>query len=251
MHIKSVGNDYKNQSDEYGSDGAPGQMVMSDGGPDRFGNQITIEQLFRGADASEICGCEAKNRYKISGAPQPLFISESSDCPERVCCGPQRSLTFNLHDGPNEEGLIIYKFEKSFHCQAACCDSLRPKLDIIDARTSVFMGRAFDPFKCCTIDNQLFDGNNNLVYTTKGPLIQFGVCCPCGNAEFPVVEANASGMAPASSGSITKVFNGLSEICLQANKFRIDFPRNAPPNRKPLLLGSALLLDIQYFEKQK
>lgn len=253
MIAKTVGSEYTTQYDEQGAE-APCQLVMGDSGPDIFGDQVTITQIFKAAEAAELCGCEARNRYTVTGAPQPLYISEESDCFERICCGPGRSLTFNLHDGPTESAPIVYKFNKSFHIQICCCDSLRPKMDIIDAHRGVFLGRAFDPCKWCTIDNRLYDANNKHIYTTTGPLCQGGVICPCGDSLFRIVEntpGHISGQPTAASGVITKVFNGLSEICLQVNKFRIDFPKDASPGDKTLLVGSALLLDIQYFEKQK
>eukprot|EP00397_Hematodinium_sp_SG-2012_P061833 GEMP01082537.1.p1 GENE.GEMP01082537.1~~GEMP01082537.1.p1 ORF type:complete len:247 (+),score=52.36 GEMP01082537.1:171-911(+) len=231
---------------------APKQHGMTDGGKgtarDDFGNSMIITQVMRGKDAVvEMCGCDVKNKYLVETVNRQFYISEESDCLERVCCGPQRSLTFRLHDGPTDGHPILYQFRKPCHCQALCCASCRPKMTVLDTKGNM-IGRAHDPWRCCVVDNFIYDTNNTLSYIIHGTACQIGLCCPCSSARFEIKHAEKTGNAP---GMLTKKFNGLQECCVQANKFVIDFPVNTPPEHKALIMGSTMLVDLQYFEKKQ
>ena len=79
---------------------------------DRFGDAFLIRQEFA---ALELCGCEAKNRYRvyqagaeesiksIDGLPSTMYINEESGMCERLCCGPNRSLTLVVHQGDSKD----------------------------------------------------------------------------------------------------------------------------------------------------
>ena len=108
---------------------APQQQQISQ--VDRFGSAIFIKQQFEVGEA--LTGCESKNRYHVyastteendktsDGKEFIMFIQEESECFERICCGPNRTLDLVVYDGPNNNGKEIARFHKPFHLQQSCC----------------------------------------------------------------------------------------------------------------------------------
>mmetsp|Transcript_28481 Transcript_28481/g.71551 ORF Transcript_28481/g.71551 Transcript_28481/m.71551 type:complete len:234 (+) Transcript_28481:68-769(+) len=226
---------------------APAQYVM---GTDVFdGNtELMIKQEWAGI---ECCSFEAKNRYRISqpngdgeGAPF-LYISEDSGCLERICCSVNRSLTLKLHQGASKDGKVLMKMKKPFHIQGCIC-CCRPAFDITDDAETTKIGRIEDPWRCCVMDQKIYNGSGAHVLTTTGSIWQCGVCCPlCCNISFDVQRAGKT------VASIEKMALSFSECCLKTNRFKIHFNEVTDAEEKKLVLGSAMLLDLQYFEQNK
>jgi hypothetical protein len=218
---------------------------------DRFGEATIIQQEFA---VLELFGCEARNRYRVypvektamqPGAVQTMYINEESDCLERVCCSTNRTLTLFVHTGINEQAPTMLKLHKPFHLQGCCC--CRPTMFISDGADQK-LGRVEDP--CiwnCMLEQRIYDHTDELKYTVEGGCCQPGLFCPCiWDVEFQI--SDVTGGPP---GKITKIFNGLSELCLQLNRFRVVYPESATEADKSLLLGSAMLIDLEYFEQNK
>ena len=224
-------------------------------GMDRFGDAdaFIITQEFA---AIELCGIEAKNRYRAyqagadesitstSGLPNTMYINEESKTFERICCGPNRSLTLIVHKGDSKEGPEMLRFHKPFHLQGCIC--CRPSMTISDSAGKQ-LGRVEDPFVCCAMNQKVFDDQDKLKYNVEGSICQIGLCCPCcGDVKFDVTDAQGG-----SPGVIKKLFGGCSELCLGTNKFKVTFPKNATEPDKSLLLGATMLVDLQYFEAKE
>jgi len=216
----------------------------------RFGqaNMITQEMI-----AKELCGWEAKQKYSLTlsnpnatqvNGPQTMYIHEQSACCQRQCLGPCRQLELIVSQ-QHRNGPELYRMQKPQHCQGCCCDAFRPHLYISQQGQPI--GEIFDPFHCCTMDSLVMDAQKNVKYHVMGPVCQCGMCCPCcGNVSFEIRDANGG-----PSGEVTKIFNGCSELCLGVNRFKVIYPPHAPEADKPLLLGAAMLLDLEYFERKK
>jgi hypothetical protein len=227
---------------------APPQQMMED----RFGEALIIRQEFA---AIEMCGCEAKNRYRVykagpndrstKGLGQTMYINEESDCFERICCGPNRSLTLVVHNGGEVTAPVLLRLKKPFHLQGCCF--CRPSLSITDSDGSV-VGEVRDPFNCCcNMDQTISDHTGADKYKVVGNVCQLGMFFPCcGDVVFNVTDQK--GGPP---GEIRKIFDGCSELCLGTNKFKVTFPKNATEPDKSLLLGATMLVDLEYFEVKK
>ena len=164
-----------------------------------------------------------------------------------------RETTLNLYPfdpakprGPYD-GAPLAMFHKDFHCQGCLCDCLRPKMQVKDGGTGAITGRVHDPFRCCIADNRVYDARGAQLYTVSGSLIQKGCCCPC-LADFTFDIRDTQGNIV---GMMGKAFRGCEELLTQTNKFWVDFPANATPQEKALLIGSLFLLDFEYFEIKK
>jgi len=230
--------------------GAPGQQTMGLGVGDIFKNspKVLIKQEMA---LVEMCSCEAKQRYRIS-APGPentegpvfLYISEESQCLERICCGPNRSLTLKVHEGSSKDGPVVQTMHKDFSCQGCCC--LRPSFRVFGQGGTNTIGSIEDPCRCCVMDQQIFNKDRNLLFTTYGSICQPGLCCPCCcDVGFDV---NKNGQKVA---SISKMALSCTEMFVKTNRFLINFEKINDPVEKRMLLSSAMLLDLEYFEQQK
>lgn len=225
---------------------APAQQVMGD---DIFkgSQEIMVKQEWA---ALECLSCEAKNRYRVS---QPngdqegsafLYISEESGCLERICCSVNRSLTLNVHQGASKEGDVVMKMKKPFHLQGCIC-CCRPSFDLVDGAEKN-IGKVEDPWRCCVMDQKIFGAGGQQVFTTSGSIWQLGMCCPCcAPVNFGVMKDGKQ------VASVEKMTLSCGELCLKTNRFKINFDQVTDPEEKKLVLGSAMLLDLEYFEQKK
>lgn len=231
--------------------GAPAQQNMEFGTDIFQGNtKIMVKQEFA---VLECCSIEAKNRYRVTvpngeseGPETFLYIDEDSACCERICCGPNRALTLNVHNGATKELPIVMAMHKPFHCQGCCC--CRPSFTMYDGPkdTTKAIGTIEDPCRCCVMDQQVFDADGKLVYTTNGSICQLGMCCPCcGSVDFAVNKDGAE------VGKISKRPMTCGECLQKTNRFIIDFPKDADATQKKMVFGAAMLADLEYFEQKE
>jgi hypothetical protein len=210
---------------------------------DLWGPHLLLTQVVK---IIECFGCEARNRY-VSGDGN-FYIDEKSDCPQRCCASVNRELTLFGHAGPSEEAPVTLRMFKPYHLQGCCC--CRPSLHIdvpVGEDKTVDVGRIEDPFKCCRANQMIFDANNDLRYEVTGSFCQCGACCPCcADFNFDINDDRGETV-----GNITKPRLNCKELCLKTNRFEIDFPTQCTMDDKRLLVGSAMLLDLQYFEQNK
>jgi hypothetical protein len=157
---------------------------------DRFGEATLIQQEF---ELLEIFGVEAKQRYRVypvskeATAPGQfqsmyirevtwiffchcytgylldnlylgVFINQESECLERVCCGPCRTLTLKVHFGADRNAPLMLNMHKPFHCQ--CCCFFRPTMFITDGAEQN-LGRVTDPCNWnCMLDQVENEGSS-------------------------------------------------------------------------------------------
>jgi len=233
--------------------GSPAQMMMGVDQGDIFqsAKKLFIKQEFA---AIEMCSVEAKQRYRVSQATADntegnvfLYIGEESNCLERVCCSVNRSLTLQVHEGQTKEGNILMSMKKPFSLQNCCC--LRPRFDVFAGtgdREEDKIGTVEDPCRFCWMDQQINDPSGNLLFTTAGCPCQAGMFCPCcAGIEFEV-KKNESVV-----GKVEKLPMDCAELCLKTNRFVVDFGQLTGEKERKLLLASAMLLDLAYFEQNK
>jgi len=235
--------------------GAQGSNMVQDAvgaGQDIFNGEsrLFIKQRM---EMMELCGIEAKQHYDISVAqgnagsetagPVFLNINEESDCCERICCGPNRSLTLKLHSGTSKDGPTVLSMKKPFSCQGCCC--LRPAFEVSNGKGEL-LGKIDDPCRWCLMDQQVMKPSGEVLFTTKGSICQLGIFCPCcGGVNFDVLKGETKVAA------ITKMPMDCEEMCLKTNRFVVDFDHLTDPLEKQMLFASAMLLDLEYFEQQK
>jgi hypothetical protein len=227
--------------------GAPQQMMMTTPGGDIFqgADTLFIQQEMA---VIELCSIEAKQRYKISKATADkkegtpfLYVTEESQCLERLCCGANRKLMLKVHGGPTNEHPVIQTMRKPFHLQSCCC--FRPSFEVSGADGNT-LGVIKDPCRCCAMDQQVFNASEKQIFTVSGMPCQIGTCCPCcAGIGFNVQKDGAT------IGNVTKMPVDCAELFLKTNRFIVDFGSVREATERQLLLSAAMLLDLQYFEQ--
>jgi len=214
-------------------------MQMDLSGQDIYGEQLELKQQWK---AKELCGIEAKNRYMSKD--EKFYIDEQSDCLQRICASTNRELTLFGHSGNTGEAPVALRMYKPYHLQGCCFCRPSMQVDLADG-TSV--GKIEDPWKCCTMDQQILDKTGATRFTVAGSICQCGMCCACcADVNFDISDKSGNKV-----GSITKPALTCSEMCVKTNRFVLDFPKQCSMEDKNLLVGSTMLLDLQYFEKNK
>lgn len=231
--------------------GAPQQEMMGAGG-DLFNG---AKKLFIKQEMAviELCGIEAKQRYRVSEATAEntegqvfLYVTEESQCMERICCSKNRSLKLLVHSGQTKDGPIVQTMEKPFSCSGPwpCC---RPSFAVYaGAAGSNMVGRVEDPCHICTMDQKVFDASGSQIFSVDGSICQGGMCCPCCCGVFFKAKKGDSEVA-----AIEKLPLDCGDICLKTNRFTLDFDKITDPAERRMMFASAMLLDLEYFEEDK
>ena len=101
-------------------------------------------------------------------------------------------------------------------------------------------GKIIEPFKCCdpTYTYENFSGERK--YSIIASCCQLGLCCKkCAETTFYIYnEFHTKDFTPKNSvGKITKKFSGcLKEALTDADNFEIEFPNDATPEDKMMLI---------------
>lgn len=263
----------------HGADMGPGvstmpmqTSIMMAAPVDPFGGQqvLLATQVF---EVMELCGIEAKNRYRISPPENPvggtfLFAQESSEACQRICCSPCRSFTMNVHQGESKQGPVVLSLEKTeqhcpmlpwpvflhpgawfITCPWVCIAFTMSPPQITVKRAGTVVGTITDPpgqLFCCKANFIIRDASGNEIFEV-GPhtLCQFGQCCPCLADEVVKVHDARSG---AEVARISRLKMTCLEICQKTNRFTVDFGQVQDPNHKALIFAAGLFFDMQYWE---
>uniref|UniRef100_A0A7S4SH34 Phospholipid scramblase n=1 Tax=Alexandrium monilatum TaxID=311494 RepID=A0A7S4SH34_9DINO len=250
--------------------GTPHQQDM--GGLDMF---ESVERLFVKQEfaAMELCGIEAKNRYRIctdkpenEGGTQTMYVGESGEACERICCSACRSYTLTLYKGRDTSGTPALTFEKTFHCPMMpwpillypgtwpfvcpimCCAMAKPP-EMAVREGSTLLGTIMDPpgpLFCCKMDSIIMNASGNqILHVGPKSMCSCGMCCPCCGEEKVPVTRDGTEVA-----TITRTALSCEEVCGKMNRFEIDFRGLRDLTEKKLIIAAAFLLDTQYWDQK-
>jgi hypothetical protein len=116
------------------------------------------------------------------------------------------------------------------------------------------IGKVFEP---CTVCDPLFhiiDHNNNVKWKIHTEYCQCGVCCRstygrCSEVYFPIYTGDKTEFDKNhSDGFVKKTFKS-KDLISDASTFHIDFPTNATPEDKFMIISTVLMIDYQYYEE--
>ena len=127
----------------------------------------------------------------------------------------------------------------------------RPEMTLTEVRTGRIVGSVHDPFTCCNPFYLVKDENKNVKYRVYGACCQKGFCC-CSDVFFYIYPGGDCEMKEENAiGTITKKWTDcVKECCTKANNFLTEFPKDATPDDKILLIGITLLIDYTIFERE-
>mmetsp|Transcript_16432 Transcript_16432/g.39431 ORF Transcript_16432/g.39431 Transcript_16432/m.39431 type:complete len:271 (-) Transcript_16432:53-865(-) len=254
-------------------DGQPLLLHQAASGDDIFQNLSTllVKQEFA---MKELCGIEAKNRYRISAgnSPQPvpfLYAKEQSQCLERVCCSPCRALTINVHAGSDDTGEVLLSMEKQAHCPmmpwpilCAChawpifvpwlCIAARDLPTMVVRKGDEVIGSVIDPPMAlfyCNANARILDAEQHTIFVC-GPvsLCTCGIVCACcSDMEVPITAADSGEHV----ATITRKALTFAECMGNFNRFAVDFGSVQDPTHRALILAAGMLFDLQYWDQKE
>lgn len=140
--------------------------------------------------------------------------------------------------------------ERPFKCTCFCLE--RPEMTAIIQNNSI--GKVREPFSCCDPLYHLINNKNEVRFKICANCCQCGLICRnscgrCAEVDFPIYPGNSDTFSNENSvGSIKKVFSGMQELVSDATNFKIQFPQNATPEEKLLLISTTLMIDFRHFE---
>jgi hypothetical protein len=212
----------------------------------------------------QFTGCESPNRfYVFSQSPQAgmklLFkCKEFSGCCMRNCCpASQREFIMSIKHVANNSGLNddfstpFVKVNKPFKCTCFCLD--RPKMSINYANGNP-LGAIKEPFTCCDPQVNTFDNTGMMKYVIRADCCQCGLLCRnnfCGKLSKAVFNIYKTNELNRPVGSIIKKgSSSFSELITSADSYQVNFPLDATPEDKMILIVAGLMIDYQFFEEK-
>ena len=187
---------------------------------------------------------------------ETLFeFKEKSGLLERYFCFQCRSYTMNVNSVPNYENNTYVKLKGNKQLTLPClcgCGCGKPVFSMdIQFPQGGRIGRAkmnFNKCFCAICENRIdiLDSNNNLRYVIKPNCFCIGCYCgcfaKCCTIEYHIYENNNI------VGKLEKLScDGLKTCCPKADYYLINFPTQATPEDKMLLIVGAILLDYISF----
>jgi len=133
-------------------------------------------------------------------------------------------------------------------------NNFRPVIIGFDNINKKQIGKINIPYKCFDPCFEIYDENEILKFKILAKYCQWGICCPsfgkCSSTKFFIYDGQSSSSnRDESVGSIIRVVPGMATgMFTDADSFDIEFPPNATPNEKLMILGATFMIDLIYFE---
>jgi len=221
-------------------------------------------------------GCITENEYDvILDTPQGLvyafYFKEKSNCCCRNCC-KQAKRPFCMYANYIPSGKdIMHKEERHyFDIERSCgcnhilcfCNFIRPKMRIYYSKSGKCLGSIIDACDFTKKKLEVYDDNEQLIYTIETSCCQIGLCF--GRNAETVAKINfrifdISGRLLGHIVKIPSIADRLAQIQVDsysgfhdsANNFIVNFPPDAPPEHKFLLIIAAIKAGYQFFTENK
>ena len=211
----------------------------------------------------QISGCESPNRYFVfSQSPQTGFkmlfkCKEQSECCQRNCCSASmREFVMDIKHIANA-GALNENFQNSFvHVnkpfKCTCCCLERPEMIANYSVNGELVGKVKQPFSCCDPIFTIYDNAGTMRYYIYADCCQCGLCCsgPCAKMSEVTFNIYRDANMGQPIGSIVKKIANFSELITSADSYQVNFPADARPNEKLLLIITGLMIDYQFFEER-
>ena len=221
-------------------------------------NSVLIRQQPEYLEA--ITGCETPNRYHVFGLTQLGYTylfkcSEISGWFMRNCC-PSSARSFDMEIKHIASlGQFNANFSKNFAtanrpftCTFFCLNRPEMTITLVDNGQSV--GKIRNPFTFFDPEFEIYNQNGQLRYFVSASCCQCGLLCAnnffgkMSEVIFPIYNGKGGGQV----GSIVKKGAQFQELITDADSYNVNFPSDATPEEKLLLICLGLFIDYIYFE---
>lgn len=206
-------------------------------------------------------GCETPNRYHVFGIT-PMGYTYLFKCLERSgwcmrnCCTPSsRSFSMEIRHIASI-GQFNPDFSKNFanslrHFKCSCFCLNRPEMTVTLSDDGKYIGKVTNPFTLCNPEFEIYNSSGQIKYFVDADCCQCGLLCTnnyCGRLSevyFPIYKGKKGGQV----GNIIRKIPQFPELGTAADNYVIDFPNDATPEEKLLLICLGLFIDYMYFEQ--
>eukprot|EP01080_Neovahlkampfia_damariscottae_P011989 gene11989-5390_t len=175
-------------------------------------------------------GIEIPNKYTVvTSNGENLRIEETSECFERLYCGPARGLVFNIYTNNQK----ILSLERPFAF-------ILPEMYVYDEtqHPKRYIGKIQTQCSPFTREYKIFDFLDQEVSNISG-----NIFAPW---TFFVHKKEMQ------IGKIQKKFSGLfKELFSDSDNFGVTFQKDLSTEEKSLIFSATLLIDLMYFERNK
>ena len=222
--------------------------------------KIYMDQFYKLSDMF-VC-CPLYFNYRLSfdfgtGVAFHLFDSReySPACSHDCCPNQSREIDIDLikYDILTGKKVKFLTMKKEFRCACLCCCACcsRPTMEVtIDKKR---IGKIREIRTACDPTIYIFNYLGDLKFKIKGSCCQCGYCfkdlCSqcCKNCEFEIFT-NRDLEYEKPLGKIKKCKRSGEKVRPDYDQLEIDFPENANPNDKILILCATFLLETLYFQ---
>ena len=229
--------------------------------PDPMQELISCKNVYiKQEPASLFVSCESQNRFlvfaeSVEGGAKLLFkCKENSGCCMRTfCTANNRSFNMSVKHITTSADLdenfskTFVDILKPFKCTCFCL--ARPEMVVTFGEgDKQCLGIIREPFSCCDPVFAIYDEKGELKYNIHADCCQCGLifnntCCgKLSEVLFNIFELSNP------VGSIVKKRATSNELFSTADSYQINFPSEATPTDKMLLIAAGLMIDYQYFE---
>lgn len=239
------------------------QQLKSSQGDSFFAELKDLTQVDIRQDASCIDCCLpmcTENVFNVfmPNSEQKLYeFKEDSGCLERCCCYKCHSFKMKIHNFVNEKNSasVIMEGEKEFSCGILCnclgCG--KPYLSVeVKSPQGLILGKTSMNYSCCccaccSSKIEIVDNTGIAKYIVKGsccfPVGCFcGPCAKCCSCSFGVnKDSQEVGVIKKNCCSSCRTW------CTKATDYTINFPEEATPQEKMLIIIASILIDSQNF----
>lgn len=231
--------------------------------------QVKVKQDTTCIDCICLCPRCTDNKYNVFSNTQGNTINklyelkeEGSSFFERCCCYKCHSFTMkinNIIDENRNSVCVILEAYKPFACGLCCnifgCDNPTMSLQV-KTPEGANIGKALITWNnfccsCCSSRIHILDDKDQLKYIIRGPCpyppgcLCINCCTKFCDCQYPFWKGRPEVSIP---GSIVKDgCDSFRLFCTKATNFTLNFPQEATPSEKMLIIIAAILLDSQSF----
>lgn len=219
-------------------------------------------------------GCITESDYNVyldtaQGLVYTFYFKEKSNCCVRNRCRSP-NMGFNMWANFVASAKIIeqnvdnryFSIERPCGCTSLCCfcDCLRPKMYVKYSKDGQYLGKIIDACACCDNLLDIYDENEQLIYSIKTSCWQIGLLCGRNAETVAKIDIKIYDRNESLVGHIIKTpspddkMNQLSVFGApgfhdSSNNFIVNFPPGCSPEHKFLLIIAEIKLGYQFFTK--
>ena len=206
-----------------------------------------------------LTGCETPNRYHVFGQT-PQGSKYLFKCKEKSgwCmrnCFPSKQREFDMDiihiASPNPMQNVSKSLANAYKpCRCTICCLCRPELIVSLNDGNIKVGTVTHVCTLCNPEFEIVDSKDQLKYIVSASCCQAGLILPnslcgkCYEVLFDIINPGTKEVV----GNIIKKGAELEELVTDADSFQVNFPPNASPYDKLLMIALGLLIDYQFFE---